>query len=177
MTCPTGITPFTPGRVNRTAINPTGTGADNCQNGGLLSFSSTVTVLAAANGTLRTVALTEGGAPGDFIRLQPFEGKMRIHDIFFAGVAASIDAVGFRGVFKNGKEVQPTMTGSLAGAINCGAAANYPLNDGVGADVNVLNPDCLPSFDNDSPIEIALSNNTGGDIVICYTVVLEYVVD
>ena len=177
MTCQS-ITPFVESRATRSALNPTGVGQDNCQNGGLITFSVVVDILGTANGTNRTVAVSEGGAAGDFLRLQPFEDKMRIHNIFFSGVAADVAQVGFRGVFKNGKEVQPTMTGSLDGGVICAASANFPLSDGIGGQVNPLNPECLPAFDNDAPLEIALASlDAGPHLEICLTVVLEYVAD
>jgi hypothetical protein len=149
----------------------------NCEDGGLLTFGVTCDVLAAANGVLRTVACVEGGAAGDFLRLQPFSGRARLHALTFAGdTAIDVEQVGVGQFVKDGKQVNPTFSGSLVGAIVSGATFNAILADGLGASINAVNPQCLPWFDNDSPLELALSNSTGVDIVELHiSITLEYV--
>jgi len=150
--------------------------ADNCQAGGILWKFATVDILAAANGVLQTVQAIEGGAAGDFLRVQSIEGVIRIKYIIIFGTGAGAAAsAGYGTIVKNRKPVQPTLDGSWQTDNVCGAAANLGFEDGIGKWVNPGNWQCIPPATNDSPIDISLVNTTVAPLLgICYGLGFKY---
>lgn len=143
---------------------------DNCQTGGVLWKFSTIDILGTANGELRTVQANEGGAAGDFLLVQPIEGVIRIkYLIIISTGAGAVSAAGYGAVFKNKKAKQPTLDGSFGTDVVCGGAANLGFEDGIGRWVNPGNWQCIPAATNDSPVQVALSNNSGGVLLgMCF---------
>ena len=170
--CNARIPPFS---MRSQPVSAPSSAAANCQDGGILSKAVVLDVLAAADGASFT---TEANAttPGDFLRIQPIEGAIRVHYIFFQGDAADVAAAGYGQILKNRKQQQPTLDGSFDNDNVCGDAANLPLSDGVGLNVNTFNSQCIPLATNDSPVDVALVNTSGAPITdLCVVLVYEYV--
>lgn len=176
-TCSTGMsritTPFS-GGGNTGRSKVADSGYLNCQDGGVLTFASVFDVLDTADGASFTVAVSaQGGPAGDFIRLLPFgSDKMYLHSLqaqvlgtVAAGVFTPLADVFENGdgfqvatgeIRLNGKEVRPTMNGSFLdhvvplGVQNC---ENFQRCGIFGQ-----NGCCLPIFDADNPMDIALAN-------------------
>lgn len=152
-----------------------GASTDNCQNGGILTKSVTLDVLAAADGASFVTAATAAVA-GDHLVVQPIEGAIRVHYILFSGAAADVTAAGYGQILKNRKQVQPTLDGSWDTDNVCGDAANFVLDNGVGGYVNTFNGQCIPAATFDAPVLVALVNTSGAPITdLCVTIVYEYV--
>ena len=155
----------------------------NCtEPGRVLFFSSVFDILATATGasfaTQATSGLDAARTAGDFIRLQPYgQDKLRLHGILFDGAtgAAVTALVGVGQVFLSGKEVRPTMQASYADHLVPGVVLDCDRYYKCGVDA--MNTGCLPSFNEDNPMDIALVNFAAGtdDDDITITVALEYI--
>lgn len=145
---------------------------DNCQNGGVLTkVVELATLLGSADGATFTTPAS-ATVSGDFLRIQPIEGAIRVHNIFFFEPALAQTA-GYGQIRKNRKQIQPTLDGSFDSDVVCAQAVNLPLRDGIGAWINPFNPQCINVVaTNDSPIDVALS---GGAVAgLCAVLVYEY---
>jgi len=166
--------------ATRAAIQARGELA-NCQNGGIISFSSVFDILATANGTNFTVQVAPvpggGGAPpaaGDFLRIQPFGSeKYYFHSLQMQPVEAPVGtpiadpfesaAAGTGQMQLNGKEIRPTLQGSFTN--HRPAALTTGCEQYQQCGIFVHNGQCLAPLDADNPLDIALVNYNGVDVV------------
>lgn len=178
-------------KATRERINAL-TDLSNCQDGGVQTFAGIFDVDTLASGALFTVQLAPvpgggAGAPaaGTFLRLQPFGSqRMYLHSMQLAPVtrdpggtpAVIADPFGAADVGTgeiriNGKEVRPTMQASFAN--HRPPSLFLGCNQAQQCGIFPENAQCLPGFDADNPMDIALVNFTAVDVRVAIAVQIE----
>jgi len=156
---------------------------NNCAEGKRVTWSGKFDLLAAANGnSFNTLAVAAGGGAaaqrGDYVELKPY-GSGKLHALAF--IIDGVDAtgaefktlVGYGEIFHNGKGVRPTLQSSFKNYTTCGEATDPDiyLKNGI----NPLNPQCLPAFSEQAPLQIAMDAGGADRTGVCITAVAMYV--
>jgi len=160
----------------------------NCETGQRLAFSGKFNFLAAADGfNYDTVSNADGaggaasGQRGTYVQLQPYGKKrMRLLGIQVTGVDGVTgndfaDIISIGDIRHNNKTVRPTLNSSFKDYTTPGGPTNPDifLKNGI----NPINPQCLPVFGADDPLDIAIQAG-GADISgVELTFEVEYVMD
>jgi len=156
---------------------------NNCAEGKRVTWSGKFDLLAASDGNSFNVlakAAGNGNPPtrGDHIELKPYgNGKLHVLGLQIDGVdgtgAEFKTLVGYGSIRHNGKEVRPTLQSSFENYTTCGEATDPDiyLKNGI----NPLNPQCLPAFSEQAPMQIAMDANGADRTGVCITVEAMYV--
>jgi len=155
----------------------------NCSEGERVTWSGKFDILSTANGANFTIMAKAAGAGvpatrGDFIELKPYgSGKLHVLGLQIDGVDATgtefKTLVGYGVIKHNGKEVRPTLQSSFENYTTCGETTDPDiyLKNGI----NPLNPQCLPAFSEQAPMQIAMDANGADRTGVCITVEAMYI--